>query len=200
MKTSIRVQLLLCALTFSAFTFAPSASAQNLLVNGSFEDGFASWTLTPGTFSFAGNDPMFAHSGNGYANLESTGSVATLSQTFNTNPGQSNYSLSFWLANDTGVPPNSFSVMWNGTVLTGFPIVNQPQFGYTNFTFNNLTASGSTSTISFHFQHDDDFWRLDTVSVIPEPSTNALMLLSGAGLLGFMQYRRVKARRLSAEA
>jgi hypothetical protein len=36
--------------------------------------------------------------------------------------------------------------------------------------------------------------------VIPEPSTNALMILSAAGLLGVVQYRRVKARRLSAEA
>ena len=197
MKLSTRLQLLLCVTAFSvsSFSFAPSAAAQNLLVNGGFEDGFSSWVLSPGTFSFAGNDPMFAHTGFGYANLESTGSTATLSQTFNTNPGQSNYSLSFWLANDTGVPPNSFSVMWNGTVLTGFPLVNQPAFGYTNFTFNNLTATSSTTTLTFQFQHDDDFWRLDTVSVIPEPSTNALMMLSAAGLLGFVQYRRIKARR-----
>ena len=196
MKRSIRLQLLLCAIAFSAFTFAPAASAQNLLVNGSFEDGFASWTLTPGTFSFAGNDPFFAHSGNGFANLESTGSIASLSQTFNTVVGQT-YTISFWVANDSGVAPNFFAAFFNGTQM-GPVFNNAPVFGYTNVTFNAV-ANTTSSTLQFQFRHDDDFFRLDTVSVIPEPSTYALML-SAAGVFGFVQYRRVQRRRLAASA
>jgi len=196
MKRSLRLPLALCALAFSAFTFTPAANAQNLIVNGGFEDGFASWTLTPGTFSFAGNDPMFAQSGNGFANLESTGSIASLSQSFATVVGQT-YSISFFLANDSGVTPNFFAAFFNGT--QGYSTTNATVFGYTQIQFNAV-ATTTSSTLQFQFRHDDDFFRLDTVTVIPEPSTNALMILSAAGLLGVVQYRRVKARRLSAEA
>jgi hypothetical protein len=201
MKRSLRLQLALCALAASAFTFAPSASAQNLIVNGGFEDGFASWTLTPGTFSFAGNDPMFAHQGNGFANLEATGFVASLSQSFNTVVGQT-YSISFFLANDVPIQPFSFSATFGptgGSTAPQYTLTNTGMFGYTRISFDAV-ASSTNSTLRFDFRHDEDFFRLDTVSVVPEPSTNVLMILSGAGLLGFVQYRRVKARRALAEA
>jgi hypothetical protein len=183
-----------------SFALAPSAVAQtNLIQNGGFEDGFSQWTLSAGNFSFAGNDPLFAHMGNGFANLEQTGSFGTLSQSFATVVGQM-YSISFFLANDSGVTPNSFSASFGPTSGTTpqFTISNAPVSNYTQISFNAV-ATTSNSTLQFTFRHDDDFFRLDTVSVIPEPSTNALMILSAVGVLGFVQYRKVKARRSAAQ-
>jgi hypothetical protein len=73
MKTRNLLAALLLAAT--ALAAAP-ASAQNLLVNGDFETGdFSGWTLSPGTFSMVGNDPLFAQSGNHNAFLEATGFI-----------------------------------------------------------------------------------------------------------------------------
>jgi hypothetical protein len=147
----------------------------------------------PSNFTMLGNDPAFAHSGTWYANLGGEMTVATLSQTFNTTPGTT-YTLSFWLAHDvTTAPSNQFSVFWNGTVIAGSTLMNVGSFGYTNFTFTGLAAPSSTSTLQFRYTDNDDFFRLDSVSVVPEPSTYAF-LLSGVGLLGLAQYRRSKAR------
>ena len=189
-----RLQLLLCVTALFSFTIAPSAQAQELLTNGSFEQGFSGWTLSPGNFSNVGSDPMFAHTGTRNAFLESTNSIGFLSQTFNTVVGQQ-YSISFFYANDELDSANMFAAFFNGT--QGFSISNAPVTGYQLATFTAV-ANSTTSTLQFQFRNDVDFFRLDTVSVIPEPSTNALMILSAAGLLGVVQYRRIKARRLTA--
>ena len=193
MKSITLSSLSLCIAGLVTFSFAPSAEAQ--LQNGGFESGsFSPWVVNDlSMFTMVGSDAAFAHSGSFYANLGATG-VGTLSQTFNTMPG-STYSLSFFLAHDvTGTPSNQFSVFWNGTVIAGSTLTNVGAFGYTNFTFNGLTSPGSTSTLQFQYTDNDDFFRLDTVTVVPEPSTYAFML-SGVGLLGLVQYRRAKARR-----
>ena len=195
MKRSIRLHALLCALAFSALTFAPAANAQELIVNGSFETGsFAPWTLGWGNTSVVGSDSLFAHTGTHNAFLEDSGGIGTLSQTFNTVIGQQ-YTISFWYANDELDTNNMFAAFFNG--VQGFSASNVPIIGYTNVTFNAV-ATTATSTLQFQFRHDVDFFRLDTVSVVPEPSTNVLLILSGAGLLGLVQYRRVKARRATA--
>ena len=197
MKLIPNAKSLLCATALLMCGFAASASAQtNLITNGGFEQGFSGWTLSAGNSSFAGNDPAFAHSGTRNAFLESTNSIGFLSQTFNTVVGQQ-YSISFFYANDEADPTNYFAAFFNGT--QGFAINGAPVMGYQNVTFNAI-ANSTTSTLQFQFRHDVDFFRLDTVSVIPEPSTNALMILSAAGVLGVVQYRRVKARRSAADA
>jgi hypothetical protein len=194
MKSITISSLSLCIAALIAFSSAGTSEAQ--LVNGSFETGsFSPWVVNdPSNFTMLGNDSAFAHSGTWYANLGGEGVTATLTQTFNTTPG-TNYTLSFWLAHDvTTAPSNHFSVFWNGTVIAGSMLTNVGTFGYTNFTFTGLTAAGSSSTLQFQYRDDDDFFRLDTVTVVPEPSTYAFML-SGIGLLGLAQYRRAKARR-----
>lgn len=193
MKTFHRHRLLLCVAALLALTCAPSANAQfNLITNGGFEDGFSGYTLTPGTFSFAGQNATFAQSGIGYANLERTGAIGTLSQTITTVIGQT-YSISFFVANDSGVAPNSFAASFGTSgAAAQFSVTNAPAFGYTFVTFNTV-ATTTSSTLQFNFRHDDDFFRLDSVSVVPEPSTNALLLLSGAGIIGMVQYRRRRA-------
>ncbi len=165
------------------------------IVNGGFESGnFAPWVLNdPSGFSNIGTDSAFAHSGTFHANLGAVGQIGTLTQTFSTIAGQT-YQLSYWLANDSGVQPNFFAVLWNGVQIPSLTISNSAIFDYSNF-MANMTATGTSSTLQFQFRHDDDFFRLDDISVnpVPEPSA-AWFVLAGAGILGLVQYRRNRVR------
>ncbi|MEJ7609020.1 MAG: PEP-CTERM sorting domain-containing protein, partial [Bryobacteraceae bacterium] len=111
------------------------------------------------------------------------------SQTFSTAAGTP-YRITFYLANDIVEPNSSFTASFNG--VTQFSTNAATIFGYTMVQFTTAPAAGTTSTLTFSFRHDQDFFRLDDVSVlaVPEPSSTALMMLSAAGVLGFVQYRR----------
>jgi hypothetical protein len=197
---------------FSACVFVVTAvNAQNLVNDPGFEastdvtghaNPFSSaWTVvddtspgfppgTDGSDSNVGADAAFAHSGTNFANLGAFGSLGSLSQTLATAPGGT-YNLSFWLASDSGFPPNEFDVFWNGTQIYSAP--NTASFAYTQFSFNNLAATGNSTTLEFRYQNDADYFRLDdvTASVVPELSVPSFALL-GFGLLGLMALRRRK--------
>ncbi len=158
--------------------------------NGGFESGaFDVWTVNdPTGFYGIGTNPAFGHSGVRYAYLGADTVVGTLSQTFSTSATEM-YQLSFWLATDTVAAVNTFEIFWNGvSVLT---LTNLPTQNYINYTISNLPSGGSTSSLSFHYKHSDDYFRLDdvSVSVVPEPSTVALALF-GLGLVAVVGYRR----------
>jgi hypothetical protein len=205
MKTSFRLPSLLSitALAIALFASAHPASAQNVIANGGFESGTSTsappWVLTDlSNNSNFGSNSVFANSGTRYANLGAEATLGTLTQSFNTVPGVS-YTLSFFLAHDVTIAPsNQFSVAFNGTVIPGSTLTNVGTFGYTNFTFSGLVATSSTSTLEFRFTDNDDFFRLDDVSVVPEPSTYALLI--AGGMLGLVQYRRNQRRRAAAQA
>lgn len=181
------------------FIAAGSLNA-NLVVNGGFETGtFSGWNLVDTSgLSNVGSDPLFAHSGTYHANLGTTqvppgpSNIGSLSQNLATTSGQL-YTLSFWLANDvTTVPPKSlftsFEVFWNNTSI--FSLISPPPFGYTNFAFPNLVATGPSTTLEFRYQHDNDFWRLDDVTVnVPESGSAILMALPVFALLGLLHLR-----------
>ena len=184
----------------------PKAPAQNIVANPGFEANttFAPWSLVDpdpfGPLSVVGVNPAFAHSGMHYAALGTgTASLASLSQTLTTTPGGA-YSLVFWLAHDvTGPPPpisNTFQVFFDGVLLQTFTDVGV--FNYQQFTFQNLVATGSSTSLEFRFMDTNDFFRLDDVSVsVPEPSATALLALPGfAGLL--LLYFRLRTRKSSA--
>ncbi|HEX8679441.1 MAG TPA: PEP-CTERM sorting domain-containing protein [Chthoniobacterales bacterium] len=199
MKTTARLRSALAVTALACASFTSSASAQ--LVNGGFESGnFSGWTqvepFSP-PLSNVGSNPAFAYAGTTYhANLTAdSGFTGTLSQTFNTD-ANSLYNVTFALANDVGTGINSFEMLWNNTVV--FSVSNAAVFNYTLFSVNNLTATGS-DTIQFRVRHDEDFFRLDevTVGVVPEPSTISFAVV-GLGLFGAISYRRVKLRRSSA--
>lgn len=201
MKKSRILPLLLCVAAFSCGAFAPSAHAQ--LVNGGFETGtFSPWVVNDSSnFTNIGPDPAFAHSGTYHANLGATNTIGTLSQTFNTIAGVV-YQISFFLANDGGTPPNSFVAMFNG--IPFFTLApNSPGFAYTQFG-GLVTATGASSTLSFQYQNDADFFRLDDVSVdrtnaVPE-SSMAWLALPTLGLLCLVHYRGTKTRAASTLA
>jgi hypothetical protein len=179
---------------------ATTSSAQNLVQNGGFESGnFAPWTVTdtnPLTTNI-GNSATFAFEGTRYANLGSDTAIASLFQDINTVPGGT-YTFSFQLAVDRFPPagPNFFEASFGSTIV--FSEMNlQPVTGgsgdpdigrYTPYSYQ-VVAADFTTRVQFRYQHGDDFFRLDAVSVVPEPS--AVSLIAVSALCGLVcAYRR----------
>ena len=189
---------LFCAAAVLSFGVAQSSFAQEVVVNGGFETGsFPPWTEDdPSPFTNIGSDPLFAHSGTYHANLGADGTPRNLEQTLTTTPGLF-YDLSFWLANDSGEPTNSFDVFWDGALVLS--LANAPVFNYTQYNYS-LQALDSSTVLKFTYRNDDDFFRLDDVSAvgIPEPSVTWL-ILPALGVLGLVKYRGAKHRGLAAK-
>ena len=192
MKNTL-VRSLFCAAALLC-TVAWNAKAVNLVTNGGFETGsFSGWTHTdPSNFDNIGTDPLFAHSGTYHANLGASPGPGALSQSLTTVAGNF-YTLSFYLANDITAglgPSTAFEVFWNGVSVLALP-ANSPAFGYTNFTITGLVATGSASTLLFQYHHDNDFWRLDDVSVnVPEGGSTMWMALPTFAAIGLVYSRR----------
>ena len=187
--------LFIWATVFLILALAPVMRGDGDVVNGGFETGnFSGWTVNdPSGFTNIGSNPAFAHSGTFHANLGANGLLGSLSQNLATTVGMS-YNLSFWLANDSGFPPNEFDVFWNGApIFTSTDSAGSP---YTNFTFSNLIATGSSTLLEFRYRNDDDFFRLDDVvsTSVPEPRPTLLLGLSAFGLLAFAEYRAIRRR------
>lgn len=206
---SLSLTLKLACLT-TLLCVAVTAQAQNIVQNPGFEASatFApSWTLTeqsppgPPPLSNVGTNPTFAHSGNNHANLaDDPGQSGSLTQLLNTSPG-SRYTLSFWLANDSNVPVNSFAASFGGTLAY---TTTSSVFGatgvYTLVTIQGLLATSSTTLLSFNFRHDDDFWRLDDVSVIATPEGGVTLWLLVPVLGGLCLLPRLNRRGQPAKA
>jgi hypothetical protein len=207
MKTTLArkifcIAALLCAVAWSV-------NAANIVADPGFEasaDGLgphpfsASWTVAdPSGFSNVGGDAAFAHSGTNYANLGAPGTPGSISQALGTVAGQS-YTLSFWLANDitAGLPAgNSFRVLFGGVQV--FILTNQAAFGYTQFTIAGIVATNASSSLEFVYNHNNDFWRLDDVSVekagVPEAFSTIWLALPAFGALGLVQFSRGRTRK-----
>ena len=197
MKRSTIARKMICTVALLCAA-AWSAQAVNIVNNPGLETGnFSGWTVNdPSNFSGVGVNPAFAHSGNNYAFLGATPNVGSLSQSLGTTAGTS-YSLSFWLANDItqGLPAfTSFEVFWNGASI--FSLNTPAAFAYTQFSFSNLIATGAATTLEFRYRHDNDFWRLDDVSVsVPESFSTIWLALPAFGALGVLHFSRARARK-----
>jgi hypothetical protein len=195
MKRSLLRGVLLCTAPLLFVAFSPLALG-DLVVNGGFEDSpdFNGWTVNdPSFFTNVGTNPAFAHSGNNKANLGATGLLGYLSQNIATTPG-GNYVLSFWLANDvlgSLTPTNEFDVYWNGSLILS--LTNAPAFAYTNYIFPNLFATGASTTLEFDYRNDEDFYRLDDVSVnVPDSGSTIWLAFSSLGFLCLVNSLRAK--------
>lgn len=165
MKTSIHSCFVAIGLLFAN---AGQTSA-NLIVNGDFETGtFAGWNTTPapvGSFFGVGPVPP-AHDTLG-AFFAATGpDFDSISQTFVTTPGAF-YDLSFFYqVVEPGSPPdNGMRVLFNGVLV--FENLNAIS-GFGTFTFTQLQATGSTTTVEFQGRNVRNADFIDDVSVISE--------------------------------
>jgi hypothetical protein len=216
LKEKVRAMLTMRQLgpLFFVAALGISQAEPNLVVNGGFEAGdFTGWTesgdLSPclfvGTIGDEGSDgscfPATAiapQSGNFAAFLGNNDADAFLSQNIVTNTPNSTYTISFWLASQSAVPPTDFYVYWGSQMLTYMG--NLPQFGWRQYMFAGLTAAGPTTTLEFGFRDDATYIALDNISVVdpvvPEPSA----LIPAALLLAFLGSRLYWQRTVAAHA
>jgi hypothetical protein len=208
--TCIVACLFFCAAQSKASSVCDGV-AGNLVANCGFETGdFTSWTLSgndvPGE---AGNlygvegqdlvDGISPNSGSYQAFFATLDSNATkLSQDITTTAGDQ-YTITFWVAQDTASSSeygNELLASFGGTSLVDDSDVVVE--GYTEYTYNVGPVSGSSNTLELTFGNGLGEFLLDDVSVVdngpvvtPEPDS---LLLFGTGLLALVGVAR---RRLS---
>ena len=179
---------------FAAALLCCASAHANLVMNGSFESGdFSGWTTTPGGLtSLDGVDIQSPQAGDYAAYFGNSSGVSVLSQTLATIAG-STYAVSFWLKNEADVngasAPNSFEFDWGGAAV--MTVINASAFDYTKYELL-LTATGSSTDLSFSFSQQPAFWDFDSVDVqsVPEPASLALTGIGGALALLVSRRRR----------
>jgi hypothetical protein len=211
MKKYITFTCIVSCLVFGATQSKASSVcdgvAGNLVANCGFETGdFTSWTLSgndvPGE---AGNlygvegqdlvDGISPNSGSYQAFFATLDSNATkLSQDITTTAGDQ-YTITFWVAQDTASSSeygNELLASFGGTSLVDDSDVVVE--GYTEYTYNVGPVSGSSNTLELTFGNGLGEFLLDDVSVVdngpvvtPEPDS---LLLFGTGLLALVGVAR----------
>ena len=189
-----------------AFCVISTASAANVVQNAGFETGdFTDWTVnTASDHPWSVADSGGAFTGTYYASTGCVGDQcinggpsqqASLSQTLATAAGQT-YTLTFEFSTQGNGTANELDVLWNGTsVLDLGPSGTLGVISsYTLYTVSNLSATSSSSTLTFLGRQDPGYDALDNVDVewsgtggTPEPST---WLLMGGALLPLLRAAR----------
>jgi hypothetical protein len=148
--------------------------SQSLIRNGGFETGsFTNWTLAGSVFANSvSSSRVVPHSGNYAATFGQAGSLAYLSQTLSTIPGQA-YLLSFWLANPRSGTPNQFVANWNTNATSTNTILlrtNMAAFAWTNIQLV-VIATDTNSVLQFALRDDPQYLGLDDINLTPIPPT-----------------------------
>ncbi len=175
---------------------AGATNAQNLLINGSFEDPpftpdsvnypdtIPGWTSTPAPFEFWNQFQGPAADGNQYIELDVSG-CTTISQTIPTS-SQSNYRVSLAYAPRDGVTDNRIEVLWNGTVIGTASADGSSQSGNVVWTRHSYAAPGAAGSSTLAIRNVDACdgvgSLLDDVSVVAVAPPVATPTLGPAGL------------------
>jgi hypothetical protein len=192
---------------------AGPASAQNLLINGSFEEPafdtdtvnspttIPGWTSTPAPFEVWNQFQGPGADGNQYLELD-VSTCTTISQTLPTSATQ-NYLVSLAFGARDGVTDNRIEVLWNGAVIGTASANGTSQTGnivWTRYGFRVLGADGSSTLAIRNVDTCDSVGSmLDDVSVVAvAPAVSVptfglfgiIVLTGGLMLLVFVMRRR----------
>jgi hypothetical protein len=205
------------------FLSLTAAFGGSIVVNGGFEssptiNSFTGWTINTNADhhwrrdSNANSGLLAASTGcvgdaciNGTANQ-----MNSLSQVLSTDAGAT-YTLTFWYDPGSVTFPTDVSeldVLWSGALverllLTGSsgPVILAaseitPNSGYNQYTVSGLTATGTSTTLTFLARQDPAQSFLDDVAVVASPGSTApepgSLLLAAGGLLGLGLFKRTK--------
>lgn len=157
----------------------PVKADGNLLTNPGFETGdFSGWSkVGPFTGIQAGHNSTYsAYVGAGFGDNGSVGDL--LSQTIATTPGLT-YDVSLWVTGSSGGNGDNY-ILWDGNRV--FDSVN-PDYGDWTKLETTVTATSSSSTVSFGSYSGNAYLFDDAVVAVPtpEPSTFAIGLMALAG-------------------
>ena len=87
-----------------------------------------------------------------------------------------------------------FQVFWNGVMI--FKYQTTPPSSYQQFSFINLTATGTSTELKFVFENDPSFFHLDdvvagiTATTVPDAMSTLWLALPALAMIAFLQLRR----------
>jgi hypothetical protein len=184
----VRNTLIALALSATALFAAANAQAQaNLVTDGNFAADTLGDAPSPPWTSSGGVYIDNVNTCCGDSQDAALPSFGTLSQTLPTSPGGS-YVIDFSALDEAGFPLDTLTVSLGSFSAT---ITGDEAVSYSEFTYVVPSADiAGDDTLSFSaynlFGLD---WNLDDVSVVPEPSSMALLLAGLAGLAGLRRRR-----------